>query len=67
MKPRAPAISRSGLVLAKSLDEVAEIMTSRGHPMTVSQVRTAEGNALKKLAEHPEVRMLACEVGMWVD
>lgn len=65
MTQRCHCTRRDGLVLAKSQDEVAEIMTSRGHPMTVSQVRTAEAKAMQKLAAHPEFRKLARETGIW--
>ena len=43
---------------ARTLDEVAEIMTQRGYPMTKQGVKYHEKRAIKKLCENATVLRL---------
>ena len=59
-------INDLGIELALSHDEVAQIMTNRGEPMTRRAVQWAEQSALKKLSQHPALVELASELD-WIE
>ena len=66
MRTSRPPRAEFGNVQCEHADlthqDVADIMTSRGFPMTKQAVRWFEMSAFRKLREHPEVRALAQEI-----
>jgi hypothetical protein len=47
-----------------TFEEVAEIMTSRGYPMSAGAAWHTERRALRKIAQHPEIVKAAEEIGI---
>ncbi len=53
---------RSSINAAKTLTEVAEIMTSRGYPMSKQAALDIEQRAIRKLRNDPLMRRLFLEL-----